>query len=85
MLGHYHNKVPRVEITGEVLVVMTGSIRATLYDDNNGQICQLKVASGDVLILLSGGHGYEILEDDTHVLEIKNGPYLGAEIDRTRF
>ena len=64
---------------------MTGSIRATIYGDNRKQIRQLEVFSGDVLILISGGHGYEILEDDTHVLEIKNGPYLGAEIDRTRF
>ena len=86
LLRHYHNKVAReFEITGEVLVVMTGSIRATLYDDNNKEICQVEVSSGDVLILISGGHGYEILADDTHVLEIKNGPYLGAEIDRTRF
>lgn len=26
-----------------------------------------------------------ILVDDTQVLEIKNGPYVGAEIDRKRF
>jgi hypothetical protein len=34
--------------------------------------------------LLRGGHGYEILEDGTQVLEVKNGPYLGPDVDRRR-
>jgi len=34
------------------------------------------VGEGDIIILLRGAHGYEILEDGTQVLEIKNGPYL---------
>jgi len=38
----------------------------------------------ETLILLKGGHGYEILEDGTRVLEVKNGPYPGAEVDRRR-
>ena len=36
------------------------------------------------MICLEGGHGYEILEDNTRVLEIKNGPYPGPEKDRRR-
>jgi len=36
------------------------------------------------LILLEGGHGFFIKEDDTVILEVKNGPYLGAEMDRHR-
>ena len=35
-------------------------------------------------MLLRGGHGYEILEDGTQVLEVKNGPYLGPDVDRRR-
>ena len=30
-------------------------------------------------------HGYTISEDDTTVLEIKNGPFLGADVDKTKF
>ena len=44
----------------------------------------LIVKQGELLILLESGHGYSILEEDTTVLEVKNGPYLGAEIDRRR-
>ena len=37
------------------------------------------------LLCFLGGHGYEILEDNTKVLEIKKMDlYLGAEIDRDR-
>jgi hypothetical protein len=39
---------------------------------------------GDTIILLNGGHGYEILSDNTKVLEVKNGPYVGADKDRER-
>ena len=46
------------------------------------------LSAGDIdeaMALLRHGHGYEILENDTRVLEIKNGPYPGAERDRVRF
>ena len=45
---------------------------------------KLIAKEGDTLILLRGGHGYKVLEDGTQVLEIKNGPYVGAEKDRRR-
>lgn len=48
------------------------------------QIDSFVVKAGDILILLECGHGYKILEDNTKVLEIKNGPYLGADVDRRR-
>ena len=34
--------------------------------------------------MLRGAHGYDILENGTQVLEVKNGPYVGAELDRKR-
>ena len=47
-------------------------------------MAEFNASEGDVVILLRGGHGYDIIEDGTQVLEIKNGPYLGAEVDRRR-
>jgi len=47
-------------------------------------VAELVIGTGDVAILLRGGHGYEILEDGTEVLEVKNGPYVGADRDRRR-
>ena len=32
-----------------------------------------------------GGHGYEILEDDTEVIEAKNGPFTDVNTDKVKF
>jgi hypothetical protein len=84
--AHSHNEIERkVQWTQEVLYVKKGKIRADIYSTKNKKITEIFVGEGDILILLMGGHGYEILADNTQVLEIKNGPYLGAETDRKRF
>lgn len=83
---HIHNTIERVvQRTQEVLYVIQGSIEAEVYDLNQNLVETLIVSKGDIIILLDSGHGYRILEDETKVLEVKNGPYLGAVIDRTRF
>ena len=85
LLAHAHNYVDRsINLTQEVLYIRKGAIRVRVYDRESQLICDRVAKAGDVMILLFGGHGYDILEDDTQVLEVKNGPYLGAEIDRER-
>lgn len=86
LLKHIHNEVIReVKRTQEVLYIIKGRIEAEIYDLEKSLIETIIVNEGDILILLESGHGYKILEEGTKVLEIKNGPYLGAEIDRRRF
>lgn len=83
--AHIHNEVPRqVFWTQEVLYVRKGSIRASVYNTAEKKVAELTIGTGDVAVLLRGGHGYEILEDGTEVLEVKNGPYVGADRDRRR-
>lgn len=84
--AHIHNEVERkVFWTQEVLYVRKGAIRAAVYNTSETKVAELRIGAGDVVILLRGGHGYEILEDGTEVLEVKNGPYVGADRDRRRF
>lgn len=86
LLKHIHNEVERkVFRTQEVLYIVSGKIEAEIYDLNEKFIEKIEVSEGEILILLNSGHGYKILENNTKVIEIKNGPYLGAEIDRRRF
>ncbi len=83
--AHIHNEVPREVLwTQEVLFVRTGKLRACIYNTKEELIAQQVVSAGDIIILLRGGHGYDILEDGTQVLEVKNGPYVGPERDRRR-
>lgn len=82
---HVHNHLPReIEVTQEVLYVRKGRILARIFDLQDQPAATFEAGEGDVVILLRGGHGYDIIEDGTQVLEVKNGPYLGAEADRRR-
>lgn len=86
LLNHIHNPVERTIIrTQEVLYIRKGSILAKIYTLDEVYVDEIVVKEGDTLILLNSGHGYKILEDNTQVIEIKNGPYMGADIDRRRF
>ena len=83
--AHIHNEVTREVLwTQEVIFVRKGRIRANIYDTRETKVAMLEVGAGDIIILLRGGHGYDILEDGTQVLEIKNGPYVGPDRDRRR-
>ena len=85
LLAHIHNKVPRhVDWTQEVLFIHSGSLKAHIYNRAEELVEEWVATTGDLLVMLGGGHGYTILEDGTKVLEIKNGPYVGAEQDRRR-
>ena len=84
--AHIHNRVERTaDRTCEALYVISGAIQAAIYDLDEVPVDTVAVGQGEILVLLQSGHGYTITEPDTTVLEIKNGPYLGAETDRRRF
>lgn len=71
--------------TQEALVVIKGSVLAHIYDDEGNRISSITIQRNQCLVLLSGGHSFEVNEDGTIVFEAKNGPYFGAEIDRVRY
>lgn len=82
--AHIHNKVTRdVHLTQEVLVIRKGKIRVDFYSQDKIYLESTILEKGDVILLASGGHGFEALED-LEMIEIKQGPYLGEE-DKTRF
>lgn len=83
---HQHNLVERkTNITQECVTLLAGSMKVGVYDLSRAYVTEFIMQAGDFAIFLQGGHEYEILEDDTRVLETKNGPFLGVDIDKTRF
>ena len=81
---HIHNKMRReVFYTQEVLLVRKGKVRVDLFDSKQNYLESKVLNCGDVILLASGGHGLEMLED-TEIIEIKQGPYAGDE-DKTIF
>jgi hypothetical protein len=84
--AHFHLQSPRSAThTQEAIVVMSGRLRVDIYGQDRETLRQLLVDSGECMVFLEGGHGYEILEDGTHVFEIKNGPYPGLQADKEKF
>jgi len=82
---HVHKLVKReVFYTQEVLIIRKGKLKVDLYTNDKQYICSRILYSGDVILLASGGHGFEMLED-TEMIEIKQGPYIDAESDKERF
>jgi len=64
----------RAVIRQEVLAVITGRLRCDLFDDHGSFRESREVGPGEVVLLVSGGHGVEFLED-TLAVEVKQGPY----------
>jgi anti-sigma factor ChrR (cupin superfamily) len=76
---HTHRNLERrIHGMSEVLVVRTGRCRLLVYDQEHQLRHTREVSTGDVIVLVAGGHGFEVLED-TVFLEIKQGPYQGQE------
>ena len=76
-----HRHLPherRIFGMSEVLVVRSGQSKIDVYDKDNNLIATRDLYTGDVIVLLNGGHGFRILED-TVFLEVKQGPYLGTD------
>lgn len=81
---HVHNLVPReVVLTQEVLFIKSGKVRVDYYDDDKNYLESRILRAGDVVLLAQGGHGFEMLET-SEIIEVKQGPYVGAE-DKVRF
>lgn len=79
---HIFKEVPAMSIAQESWVVITGSVKVIFYDIDDKIIATDILGPGDLSITLAGGHNYEILEEDTLVLEYKTGPYYGQELDK---
>lgn len=81
---HVHNPVSRnVHYTQEVLFIKRGRLRVDFYDNDQKYIESRILQGGDVILLATGGHGFEVLEE-IEMVEVKQGPYYGDQ-DKTRF
>jgi len=81
---HTHNPVTReVHFTQEVLFIKRGKVRVDFYSSEQNYLESRVLESGDVILLIQGGHGFEVLED-LEMFEVKQGPYVGDQ-DKTRF
>ena len=73
---HTHKHISReVTRTHEVLIIRRGRLRVDFYDNNKCYLQSRVLEPGDLIHLISGGHGFEVLEN-IEMIEIKQGPYI---------
>jgi mannose-6-phosphate isomerase-like protein (cupin superfamily) len=80
--AHTHNPVSReVSYTSETLFIRKGKVRIDFYMQQRDD--EPRAGVGDVVLLIAGGHGFEVLEE-LNMIEVKQGPYVG-DADKTSF
>ena len=80
---HYHLPTKRTTVgTQESWIVWQGRLSVQLYELDQ-QIEEFELGAGDCMTLFRGGHSFTVLDKDTKIIEIKNGPYYGPTHDTT--
>jgi len=81
---HIHRNPPKtINEVQEVLHIDYGKIEVEFYESDGQKVRGVILNSGDTILLLSGGHGFNILED-SKIIEVKQGPYGDVEEDKAR-
>ena len=76
---HRHKLIPReITSTQEVLLILEGSLKVDLFDDEGKTLKTITLTPGSAILLARGGHRIEILED-SKIIEVKQGPYAGYD------
>jgi hypothetical protein len=84
--AHIHKDFDRTASrTMEMTYIKNGSMKVDLYDENQISFDSFILKKGDLAVFAYGGHGYTILEDDTKIIEAKNGPFVDVETDKNKF
>ena len=80
--SHIHKPVPRtVPSAYETLFIARGRVEITFFNERRELVTTRELLQGDTILLMSGGHGFRMLED-SKMIEVKQGPYVGADVER---
>jgi hypothetical protein len=84
VVPHLHLPVRREVVgTSELLFVRSGRCHVDVYDSNRQIVATRELGPGDAVLSLGGGHGFRMIED-TVLLELKQGPFIGG-MEKVRF
>ena len=62
--------------------IMIGEALIVIYDLDNSKLCEIILHTGDLAILLAGGHSIKSLSSGSMIYEIKTGPYERQLLDK---
>jgi len=81
---HTHKRrLTKILITTEIIIILKGLIRIDFYKNKKKYLFSKKIKTGQIILLMHGGHGFKILKD-TQKIEIKQGPFV-KDKDKVKF
>tara|TARA_E500000178_G_C16424895_1_gene488987 strand:+ start:123 stop:521 length:399 start_codon:yes stop_codon:yes gene_type:complete len=81
---HTHkNSLRKIKGTTEVLIILDGILKINFFDIKKKFLFSRLAKKNDIIILLSGGHGFEV-KKNCKMIEVKQGPYSKSE-DKFKF
>jgi hypothetical protein len=74
---HYHlNRKKVIKNMSELLIIFSGKLKVYFYNKKNIRCKTAILNKKDMILLMSGGHGFKVLEK-IEMIEIKQGPFSG--------
>ena len=81
---HLHNKkLTKILYTTEVIILLKGILRVDFYDNKKKYLFSKEISGGDIIMLVSGGHGFKVIKN-VEMIEVKQGPYSLSQ-DKKKF
>ena len=79
---HFHKEVPRtIDDLQQMFVMQRGVVDIQLYTDDGRLLEEIRLEQGDAIVLIHGVHALKVVED-FQALSVKQGPFLGDEVDK---
>jgi hypothetical protein len=79
---HTHFSVIReIKNMQQMFFVKKGIIAVIFFDDEGNEFEKVILRSGDSICLVDGAHAIKVIED-SECITVKQGPFLGSEIDK---
>jgi hypothetical protein len=79
---HFHRAVRRtIDDLQQMFVVQRGIVDVQLFSDDNRLFREVRLHPGDAIVLVHGSHAIKVIED-FQALSVKQGPFLGDEVDK---
>jgi hypothetical protein len=79
---HYHHSVKReINDLQQMFVVQRGVIEVSFYDSDGRRFREVILRAGDAINLMHGAHSIRVIED-MQCVSVKQGPFLGDQLDK---
>lgn len=80
--AHLHRAMTReISDLQQMFVMQFGVVNVLLFSDDGELLRTIRLEQGDAIVLIHGVHSIEVVED-FQALTVKQGPFLGIEVDK---